>query len=37
VLIALNERLGVAVPETDYAKVQTLNAMVDYFVRSAHT
>ena len=33
VLIALNERLGVEVPETDYAKVQTLNAMVDYFAR----
>jgi acyl carrier protein len=33
VLIALNERLGVEVPEADYAKVQTLNAMVDYFTR----
>lgn len=35
VLIALNERLGVEVPETDYAKVQTLNAMVDYFTRQS--
>ena len=33
VLIALNERLGVEVPETDYPKVQTLNKMVDYFSR----
>lgn len=33
VLIALNERLGVEVPEADYPKVQTLNKMVDYFVR----
>lgn len=32
VLIALNERLHVEVPERDYAAVQTLNAMVRYFV-----
>ena len=31
VLIALNERLGVEVPEKDYSDVQTLNAMVHYF------
>ena len=33
VLIALNARLGVEVPESDYAKVQTLDSMVDYFTR----
>lgn len=33
VLIALNERLGVEVPEKDYAEVQTLNSMVHYFGR----
>lgn len=32
VLIALNERLHVEVPERDYAAVQTLNAMARYFV-----
>ena len=31
VLIALNERLGVEVPEKDYAAVQTLEGMVQYF------
>ena len=31
VLIALHERLGVEVPEKDYADVQTLNGMVHYF------
>jgi len=31
VLIALNERLHVEVPEKDYGAVQTLNAMVHYF------
>jgi len=31
VLIALKERLGVEVPETDYAEVQTLNEMIHYF------
>lgn len=37
VLIALSERLGVEVPETDYAKVQTLNAMVEYFAQRSKT
>jgi acyl carrier protein len=31
VLIALNERLHVEVPEKDYAQLQTLNAMLHYF------
>ncbi|MBU1667350.1 acyl carrier protein [bacterium] len=31
ILIALNEKLGVEVPEADYTKVDTLNKMVDYF------
>ena len=33
VLIALKERLGVEVPEKDYAEVQTLNGMEHYFGR----
>jgi len=32
VLIALYEQLGVEVPEADYAKVDTLEHMVNYFV-----
>ncbi|WP_345975636.1 acyl carrier protein [Sulfurimonas sp. HSL3-7] len=31
VLTALNEKLGVDVPETDYAQVDTLEHMTDYF------
>ncbi len=31
VLTALNETLGVDVPETDYAQVDTLEHMADYF------
>ena len=31
VLTALNEALGVDVPETDYAQVDTLEHMADYF------
>ena len=31
VLIALNERLHVEVPERDYAQLQTLDAMLHYF------
>lgn len=31
VLTALNEELGVDVPETDYARVDTLEHMADYF------
>ncbi len=30
-LTALNEKLGVEVPEDDYSKVDTLSKMVDYF------
>lgn len=31
VLTALNEQLGVEVPEADYGKVDTLEHMADYF------
>ncbi|MEA3372855.1 MAG: phosphopantetheine-binding protein [Campylobacterota bacterium] len=31
VLTALNEHLGVEVPEADYGKVDTLEHMADYF------
>ena len=31
ILVALNERVGVEVPESDYAKVDTLQNMIDYF------
>jgi len=30
VLVALNERLGVDVPEADYARLSTLDQLVDY-------
>ena len=30
-LTALNEQLGVEVPEADYGKVDTLNKMAEYF------
>ncbi|MGZ5093803.1 MAG: acyl carrier protein, partial [Burkholderiales bacterium] len=30
VIIALNERLHVAIPEADYGKLLTLNGMLDY-------
>ena len=33
VLIALHKRLGVEVPEKDYAELQTLNGMTRYFGR----
>lgn len=29
-VVALHERLGVAIPETDYGKVATLNGCVEY-------
>lgn len=32
ILTALNERLGVEVPERDYAKVDTLEHMAQYFI-----
>jgi len=31
ILTALNQQLGVEVPESDYGKVDTLEHMVDYF------
>ena len=31
ILTALNEQLGIEVPETDYGKVDTLERMADYF------
>ncbi len=31
ILTALNDQLGVEVPEADYAKVDTLEHMADYF------
>lgn len=31
ILVALNERVGVEVPESDYAKVDTLSNMIEYF------
>lgn len=33
VLTALNEELGVEVPEADYGKVATLQQMTDYFAQ----
>lgn len=33
ILTALNEVLGVEVPEADYAKVDTLDHMTDYFAQ----
>jgi acyl carrier protein len=32
ILTALNEILGVEVPESDYAKVDTLEHMIQYFI-----
>lgn len=33
ILTALNEKLGVEVPESDYSKVDTLNNMTEYFFK----
>ena len=33
ILTALNEKLGVEVPESDYSKVDTLNNMTEYFLK----
>lgn len=33
-LIAIHERLGVSVPESDYAKVSTLNDLVSYLQKA---
>ena len=36
VLVALHERLGVQIPEADYARLSTLDQLVDYlFARRA--
>jgi acyl carrier protein len=35
-LIALSEKLGVEVPEKDYAKFTTLEGMVQYLAARAH-
>lgn len=32
ILTAMNEEVGVEVPEVDYSKVDTLSHMVDYFL-----
>lgn len=29
-VMALHQRLGIAIPETDYKKLQTLESMMDY-------
>ncbi len=31
ILTAMNEKVGVSVPEADYAKVDTLTHMIEYF------
>jgi acyl carrier protein len=33
ILTALNEELGVEVPESDYSEVATLEKMADYFLK----
>jgi acyl carrier protein len=33
VLVALNEKLGVNIPEADYRQVATLKGMTDYLVK----
>ncbi len=35
VIIGLHERLGIDIPESDYGKLRTLNAIVDYLARGA--
>jgi acyl carrier protein len=37
VIIALNERLGVEVPESDYQELLTLDGMVEYLMRRSAT
>ena len=34
VLVALNEKLGVDIPESDYRLVSTLNGMLDYLSKA---
>ena len=33
VIIALHERLGIDIPESDYARLGTLNSMIEYLTR----
>ncbi|QFR43344.1 acyl carrier protein [Sulfurimonas xiamenensis] len=33
ILTALNEKLGIEVPEADYSKVDTLNNMAEHFLK----
>jgi acyl carrier protein len=33
-LVAIHEKLGITVPESDYAKVSTLNDMVSYLEKA---
>lgn len=37
ILTALKKEIGIAVPEADYGQVDTLNHMVDYFVKHLQT
>jgi acyl carrier protein len=34
VLVALNEKLGVNIPEADYRQVATLKGMIEYLVKN---
>lgn len=36
VLVGLNQRLGVSVPEADYARLRTLDELIDYFAVRLH-
>ena len=36
-VVALDERLGVAVPESDYPKIATLESCIDYFAAALAT
>jgi acyl carrier protein len=36
-MIALHERLGVSIPESDYGKLVTLNGAVDYLLERTGT
>jgi acyl carrier protein len=35
-MIALNDRLGVEIPEADYPKLTTLNGAIDYLAAISH-
>jgi acyl carrier protein len=36
-LVAVNERLGVSIPEADYRRITTLRSCTDYLDRKLHT